>query len=53
MFPTIFALGIEALGRNTKVGGPLIIVAIVGGASGLLGVISFYAMAKNTCCSVK
>ena len=32
MFPTIFALGIEGLGRNTKIGGSLIVMAIVGGA---------------------
>jgi MFS transporter, FHS family, L-fucose permease len=32
MFPTIFALGIEGLDRNTKIGGSLIVMAIVGGA---------------------
>ena len=32
MFPTIFALGIEGLGRNTKIGGSLIVMSIVGGA---------------------
>ena len=32
MFPTIFALGIEGLGRNTKIGGSIIVMAIVGGA---------------------
>jgi FHS family L-fucose permease-like MFS transporter len=32
MFPTIFALGIKGLGRNTKLGGSLIVMAIVGGA---------------------
>ncbi|HWE87243.1 MAG TPA: L-fucose:H+ symporter permease [Terracidiphilus sp.] len=32
MFPTIFALGIDGLGRNTKIGGSLIVMAIVGGA---------------------
>jgi MFS transporter, FHS family, L-fucose permease len=32
MFPTIFALGIEGLDQNTKIGGSLIIMAIVGGA---------------------
>lgn len=31
MFPTIFALGIDGLGRNTKIGGSLIVMAIVGG----------------------
>ena len=32
MFPTIFSLGIEGLGHNTKIGSSLIIMAIVGGA---------------------
>ncbi len=32
MFPTIFALGIDGLGGNTKIGGSLIIMSIVGGA---------------------
>ncbi len=32
MFPTIFALGIKELGPNTKLGGSMIIMAIVGGA---------------------
>lgn len=32
MFPTIFAQGIRGLGENTKIGGSLIIMAIVGGA---------------------
>ncbi|MCL6545647.1 MAG: L-fucose:H+ symporter permease [Bryobacteraceae bacterium] len=32
MFPTIFALGIKELGPNTKLGGSLIIMAIIGGA---------------------
>jgi len=32
MFPTIFALGIKGLGSNTKIGGSLIIMAIIGGA---------------------
>jgi FHS family L-fucose permease-like MFS transporter len=32
MFPTIFALGIKQLGANTKVGGSIIIMAIIGGA---------------------
>jgi FHS family L-fucose permease-like MFS transporter len=32
MFPTIFALGIKELGPNTKMGGSMIIMAIVGGA---------------------
>lgn len=33
MFPTIFALGIKELGPNTKLGGSIIIMAIIGGAS--------------------
>jgi FHS family L-fucose permease-like MFS transporter len=32
MFPTIFALGIKELGPNTKLGGSLIVMAIIGGA---------------------
>jgi len=32
MFPTIFALGIKKLGPNTKLGGSMIIMAIIGGA---------------------
>lgn len=32
MYPTIFALGIDGLGANTKIGGSLIVMAIVGGA---------------------
>jgi FHS family L-fucose permease-like MFS transporter len=33
MFPTIFALGIKQLGPNTKVGGSIIIMSVIGGAS--------------------
>ena len=32
MFPTIFALGIKGLGPNTKLGGSLMVMAIIGGA---------------------
>ncbi len=32
MFPTIFSLGIEGLGPDTKIGSSLIIMSIVGGA---------------------
>jgi len=32
MFPTIFALGIEGLGKNTKIGGSIIVMSIIGGA---------------------
>jgi FHS family L-fucose permease-like MFS transporter len=42
MFPTIFALGIKGLGPNTKIGGSLIVMAIVGGAvlTPLMGLIA-------------
>jgi MFS transporter, FHS family, L-fucose permease len=42
MFPTIFALGLKGLGRNTKIGGSLLVMAIVGGAvlTPLMGYIS-------------
>ncbi len=42
MFPTIFALGIKRLGTNTKIGGSLIVMAIVGGAvlTPVMGLIS-------------
>jgi FHS family L-fucose permease-like MFS transporter len=42
MFPTIFALGIEGLGPNTKIGGSLLVMAIVGGAvmTPLMGLVS-------------
>ncbi|HEY1021593.1 MAG TPA: L-fucose:H+ symporter permease, partial [Flavisolibacter sp.] len=32
MFPTIFGLGIEGLGRDTKIGSSLLVMSIVGGA---------------------
>src|SRR5580698_2928570 len=32
MYPTIFALGLKGLGRNTKIGGSLLVMTIVGGA---------------------
>jgi FHS family L-fucose permease-like MFS transporter len=42
MFPTIFALGLKGIGPNTKLGGSLIVMAIVGGAvfTPLMGLIS-------------
>jgi len=42
MFPTIFALGVKGLGPNTKIGGSIIIMAIIGGAiwTPLMGYIS-------------
>lgn len=41
MFPTIFALGVKDLGPSTKLGGSLIVMAILGGAvfPPLLGVV--------------
>jgi FHS family L-fucose permease-like MFS transporter len=32
MFPTIFSLGLVDLGEDTKIGGSLLVMAIVGGA---------------------
>ncbi len=42
MFPTIFALGIKGLGENTKLGGSLMVMAIIGGAvfTPLMGIIA-------------
>ncbi|WP_348798075.1 L-fucose:H+ symporter permease [Flavobacterium adhaerens] len=42
MFPTIFSMGIEDLGHNTKIGSSLIVMSIVGGAllPPVLGIIS-------------
>lgn len=42
MFPTIFALGVKGLGPNTKLGGSMIIMAIIGGAvwTPLMGFVS-------------
>ena len=49
MFPTIFALGIKNLGPNTKIGGSVIIMSIIGGAvlPMLMGLITvhFHSMA--------
>jgi FHS family L-fucose permease-like MFS transporter len=44
MFPTIFALGLKGLGPNTKIGGSLIVMAIVGGAvlTPVMGLISVH-----------
>lgn len=41
-FPTIFALGVEGLGRERRLGASLIIMAIIGGAflTGLMGHVS-------------
>jgi FHS family L-fucose permease-like MFS transporter len=42
MYPTIFALGLQGLGSDSKVGGSLIVMAIIGGAvlTPLMGIIS-------------
>lgn len=42
MYPTIFALGIDRLDRNTKIGGSLIVMSIVGGAilTPIMGIVS-------------
>jgi FHS family L-fucose permease-like MFS transporter len=44
MFPKIFALGVKGLGPNTKLGGSLIVMAVVGGAviPPLMGLISHH-----------
>ena len=48
MYPTIFALGIEGLGRNTKIGGSIIVMAIVGGAV-LTPVMGLIAQSHRIC----
>jgi len=47
MFPTIFALGLKGLGPNTKIGGSLIVMAIIGGAvfTPLMGLVAVHSMA--------
>jgi MFS transporter, FHS family, L-fucose permease len=42
MFPTIFGLGLRGLGANTKLGGSLLVMAIIGGAvfTPLMGLIA-------------
>jgi FHS family L-fucose permease-like MFS transporter len=58
MFPTIFALGIKGLGPNTKIGGSMIIMAIIGGAvfTPIMGLIAKegmnVAMFVPLCCYV-
>jgi len=56
MFPTIFALGIKGLGPDTKIGGSLLIMAIIGGAAftpimGWAGSLAM-AMLVPLCCYV-
>ncbi len=47
MFPTIFALGVKGLGPNTKVGGSMIIMGIIGGAvfTPVMGIVARHSMA--------
>jgi FHS family L-fucose permease-like MFS transporter len=58
MFPTIFALGVKGLGPNTKIGGSMIIMAIIGGAvfTPIMGLIAkksmALAMVVPLCCYV-
>jgi FHS family L-fucose permease-like MFS transporter len=42
MYPTIFALGLQGLGADSKVGGSFIVMAIIGGAilTPAMGIIS-------------
>lgn len=53
MFPTIFAMGLKGLGANTKIGGSLLVMAIIGGAvlTPLMGLISerFHSVALSYC----
>ncbi len=48
MYPTIFAMGLQGLGADSKVGGSLIVMAIIGGAAltPLMGIIA------DTCRSI-
>jgi MFS transporter, FHS family, L-fucose permease len=47
MFPTIFAMGLRGLGEDTKLGGSLLVMAIVGGAvlTPLMGLLSLRSLA--------
>jgi len=47
MFPTIFAMGLRGLGEDTKLGGSLLVMAIVGGAvlTPLMGLLSIRSIA--------
>ena len=48
MFPTIFAMGLRGLGEDTKLGGSLLVMAIVGGAvlTPLMGLLSARSLAS-------
>jgi MFS transporter, FHS family, L-fucose permease len=50
MFPTIYALGLEGLGEDTKIGGSGLIMAILGGAvlTGVQGLVSDLTGSINT-----
>ena len=58
MFPTIFALGLKELGPNTKLGGSMIVMGIVGGAvfTPIMGLMAIHSMARAMlvplCCYV-
>jgi len=47
MFPTIFAMGLRGLGEDTKLGGSLLVMAIVGGAvlTPVMGLLSARSLA--------
>ncbi|HEX3470485.1 MAG TPA: L-fucose:H+ symporter permease [Silvibacterium sp.] len=47
MFPTIFAMGLRGLGEDTKLGGSLLVMAIVGGAvlTPVMGLLSVRSLA--------
>ncbi len=48
MFPTIFAMGLRGLGEDTKLGGSLLVMAIVGGAvlTPVMGLLSARSLAS-------
>jgi MFS transporter, FHS family, L-fucose permease len=47
MFPTIVALGVRRLGRNTKLGGSIMVMAIVGGACAPIAMGLIYKLTHN------
>jgi FHS family L-fucose permease-like MFS transporter len=47
MFPTIFALGIKELGPNTKVGGSVIIMSIIGGGAAPFAIAKIFAFTHS------
>ncbi len=54
MFPTIFALGLRELGPNTKIGGSLLVMAIVGAAvfTPIMGLVFKYTHSMATALAV-